>query len=72
MWHDKVYNANNRRGAFGYMRRRIIFSPVEATLLLLLGAMLGIGFLQAWIAQQQQRHTFSEREIRELRRLPIP
>lgn len=54
------------------MRRRIIFSPVEAVLLFLLGTMLGIGFLQAWINQQQQRHTFSEREIRELRRLPIP
>jgi len=54
------------------MQRRIYFSPVETVLLLLLGAMLGIGFLQAWINQQQHRHTFSEREIRELRRLPIP
>jgi len=54
------------------MGKRTIFSPVEATLLLLLGAMLGIGFLQAWVSRQQQRHTFNEKEIRELRRLPIP
>lgn len=54
------------------MQRRSIFSPVEALLLVVLGALLSIGFFQAWLAQQQRRQTFTDKMIARYRQLPIP